>query len=131
MRKILTLTVFAGCFFTTTCGVIETTLEAQTLPFPVNIGVDPDASGATMGYTVQLDTAAAVDVGLPATNPTCRAFVGGATTACVPFTVSVPTLGAHTVNIVAYNLGGSSPAGSVSFTLAAAPGKPGTVRLTK
>lgn len=106
-------------------------LEAQTLPFPVNVGVDPDASGATMGYTVQLDAGAAVDVGLPAVNPACRAFVGGASTACVPFTVSVPSLGAHTINVVAYNLGGSSPAGSVSFTLASAPGQPIHLRVTK
>ena len=101
---------------------------AQSLPLTVKLAVDPDASA--MGYTVQLDQSAAVDVGLPAST-TCANFVGGATSACVPFSVSINTLGSHTVKVVAYNLGGSSPAATITFNVAAPPGNPGNARVTK
>lgn len=104
------------------------TLEAQTLPLTVKLAVDPDAN--VMGYIVQLDMNPATDVGLPA-QTTCQNFVGGSTSACVPFSVSIAALGSHTVKVIGYNLGGSSPAASITFNVSAPPGNPNNGRVTK
>lgn len=106
--------------------------QAQTLPLTVKVGVDPDPTGNTMGYTVQLDAGAPIDVGMPAVNPSCKDFVGSKLGSCVPFTVTVTTAGIHTVKVVAYDLSGSSPNGTVlTFPVSAPPGDPGNLRLAK
>lgn len=100
----------------------------QTLPLSVSFCVDVDP--LVMGYTVQLDAQTAVDVGMP-TAASCKNFVGGATTMGIPFSVSVSTVGVHTVSIVGYNLTGNSPAASLTFPIGPAPGKPANGRVTK
>lgn len=103
----------------------------QTLPLVVKLGVAPDTSAtAPMGYTVSLDGAPPVDVGRPATDPACKDFVGSATGPCVPFSVTITATGPHTVSVVGYNLGGSSPAVVLAFNVTAAPGS-GNLRLVK
>lgn len=105
--------------------------SAQVLPLTVNVGIAPDTSAtAPMGYTVALDAQPAVDIGLPAVNPSCKDFVGSAINACVPFSVSITTAGTHSVTLVGYNLGGNSPPKTLSFNVSAAPGS-GNLRLVK
>lgn len=112
-------------------SVLMLALALQTLPLTVNIGVTPDASGATLGYTVQVDAAAAVDVGLPATNPACKAFVGGAISSCVEFPVSITTAGSHTVSIVAYNLAGNSAPATITFSVGTTPSTPSGLKIVR
>lgn len=94
------------------------TVYAQTLPVTVKVGVTPDASGNTGGYTTSLDGAAAVDQGLPATNPSCVPFNGGAASPCIVLPVTVGSLGSHTVSVVAYNGWGNSSPATVTFVVA-------------
>lgn len=113
--------------------LLAASAAAQAFPITVKLGIDPDTSAsAPLGYTVQLDAGQPVDVGLPAVNPSCKAFVGGAVAPCVPFSVSVPTAGAHTVQIVGYNLAGNSAPASITITApTGTPSTPGGVKIIK
>ncbi len=106
---------------------------AQTFPMTVKLGIDPDASAsAPVGYTVSLDGGAPVDAGLPAVNPSCKTLVGGAVAPCVPFSVSVPTAGSHSVSIVGYNIAGNSAPASITFSAPSGiPSTPSGVKVIK
>lgn len=113
--------------------ILAASAAAQTFPITVKLGIDPDTSAtAPLGYTLQLDANAPVDVGLPAVNPSCKAFVGGAVAPCVPFSVQVPSAGSHTVQIIGYNIAGPSAPASITFTApTGSPSVPGGVKIIK
>jgi hypothetical protein len=114
------MVVITGCYFAPRRPVLpfpgEIVIHAQALPAIVKIGVDPDPSVA--GYRIQVDGGAAVDQGLPATNPSCVDFFSGTASPCVPFTLPpFQTAGRHTVNVTLYTLGGSSSPVAYTFNL--------------
>lgn len=113
--------------------LLAATAAAQTFPATIKIGFDPPpAADAVVGYRYTLDGGAPVDIGLPATNPSCVALVGGTVAPCIPFSVTVASAGTHTVQMTAYNLLGDSAPASFSFTLPnAKPGTPGGFRIIK
>jgi hypothetical protein len=113
--------------------LLAATAAAQTFPATIKIGFDPaPATDSVVGYRYTLDGGAPVDLGLPATNPSCVALVGGAVGPCVSFSVAVPTSGSHTVQVFAYNLLGDSQAATFTFALPnAKPGTPGSIRVIK
>lgn len=123
---IIAIVCSTGCKDVHVPGVI--TLEAQTLPLTVKLGVDPDS--AAMGYFVALDGGAQVDQGLPATK-TCVEFVGGATSTCVPLSVTIPTAGVHTAVIMPYNISGNGGTVSVVINVTTPPGNPTHGRIIK
>jgi hypothetical protein len=113
--------------------LLAVSAAAQTFPATIKIGFDPaPAADSVVGYRYTLDGGAPVDLGLPATNPSCVALVGGAVAPCVFFSVAVPTSGSHTVQVFAYSLLGDSAPATFTFALPnAKPSTPGTVRIIK
>lgn len=113
--------------------LLAASAAAQTFPLTLKIGFDPaPAAEAVAGYRYTLDGGQPVDLGLPATDPACKAVVGGATAPCIPFSVSIPSAGAHTVQVFAYNLTGDSGPAIFTFTLPATkPTTPVGVRVIK
>lgn len=113
--------------------LLAVSAAAQTFPLVVKLGVDPDTSAtAPLGYLVTLDGGAAQDIGLPAVNPACKAFVGSATSPCVPFSVSIPSAGPHTVTITGYNLAGNGSPASLTFSApSGTPSTPGGFKIIR
>lgn len=96
-------------------------LYAQSFPTTVTVMWDPNpASEQVTSYTVKLDGGAgtAVDPGTKCTATACSQQV------------VIPAAGAHTLEVSASNVWGSSPPLTLAFS-AASPGKSGNLRFTK
>ena len=117
---LLVLAIVAGCILSRG-GPGVLVLEAQSVPVVLRVQWDPNAATENVSqYRVTLDGGAPITVG-PVVDPAC---------ACVQSPITVATFGAHTVSVVAVNLGLSDdPASaqvsdptSISFTLNPPPG---------
>lgn len=96
-------------------------LYAQSFPVTVTVLWDPNpATEQVTSYTVKLDGGAgtAVDPGTKCTATVCSQQL------------VIPAAGAHTLEVSASNVWGSSPPLTLAFT-AASPGKSGNLRFTK
>ncbi len=120
LRWSLAIVVLLGLGYCTKAPTITPipltlTVEAQTLPATVKIGIDPPTDSPS-GYNVTQDGGASTFVPLP-TATTCNDYFTNAASTCVPFSFTFTTAGAHTITIASVSAGGASTAVPLTFNL--------------